>query len=197
MLYLNQLDFPDVPYAHNLDDGGPPPGKGTVAAAGCGPCCLCMIVENLTTGHLELMECLAMSAQLGANRKPGTDLNILGRSVAERYGLEFNVTDDDMTLTQHLQSGGMAVANAGGDREGYRGVFSHGGHYIAVIALDGDEVCVLDPSYFSGKYDEEGRRGKVRVAEPFVYCTLQVLKKDCENRSPAFYLFKRKRPAVE
>ena len=32
------------------------------------------------------------------------------------------------------------------------------------------------------------------MAEPFIYCSLQVLKKDCENRSPAFYLFKRKSP---
>lgn len=194
MLYLNQLKFPDIPYEHNLDGGGAPPEKSTVAAAGCGPCCLCMMVENLTTGHLDLMDCLAMSAKLGANRKPGTDLKILGKWVAEGYGLDFSVTDDIRILAEHLRRGGMAVANSGGDREGYKGIFTHGGHYMAVVALDGEEVCILDPSYFPGKFDEDGRRGKVKMAEPFIYCSLQVLKKDCENRSPAFYFFKRKSP---
>ena len=90
----------------------------------------------------------------------------------------------------------MAVANAGGDREGYNAVFSHGGHYIAVISVDGDTACVLDPSYKPGKYEEEGRQGKAAVAEPFVYCSLEVLRKDCENRDPSFYLFSRKKAEV-
>lgn len=34
MLYLNQLNYPDIPYEHNVAAGGPPEGKGNVAAAG-------------------------------------------------------------------------------------------------------------------------------------------------------------------
>ena len=196
MLYLNQLNYPDIPYEHNVAGGGPPEGKGNVAAAGCGPCCLCMMVENLTTEHLDLMDCLKMSADLKANMERGTDLKILGKAVAEKFGLGYSTTSDIEVLADHLRRGGMAVANAGGDREGYNAVFSHGGHYIAVISVDGDTACVLDPSYKPGKYEEEGRQGKAAVAEPFVYCSLEVLRKDCENRDPSFYLFSRKKAEV-
>ncbi len=192
MFYINQLDYPHVRYDHNMAHGGAPEGKNTAAAAACGPCCLMMMVENLTFSHLGLQECLDLSYELKANLEPGTDLKILGKAVAEKYDLDFSMTNEISELVAHLQRGGMAVANSGGDREGYTGLFTHGGHYIAVISVDGDTACILDPSYKEGKYEEEGRQGKVTVKEPFVYCSLETLMKDCENRDPAFYLFKRK-----
>ena len=72
MYYINQLDYPHIRYEHDLDNGGAPEEKCTAAAAACGPCCLCMIVENMTFGHLELTDCLELSAKLGANRQRGT-----------------------------------------------------------------------------------------------------------------------------
>lgn len=192
MLYLNQLEYEHIPYAHDLKNGGPPPGKGTVAAAGCGPCCLCMVVDHMTCKHLELTDCLELSSELKANMDRGTDMKILGPAVAERFGLELTSTDDVKELVEHLKKGGLAIANSGGDREGYVGVFTHGGHYIEVLSVDGDEVCILDPAYKEGKFEEEGRQGKVKVKEPFVYCSLDVLQEDCSNRSPAYYLFRRK-----
>lgn len=192
MVYLNQLNYKEIPYEHNIKQGGPAPGRGNVAAAGCGLCCLCMIAGNLTTGHLDLLDCLALSAEHQANLGAGTDLRILGSVIAKRFGLDFKMTDAPQDLAEHLRRGGMAVANSGGDREGYTGVFTHGGHYITVVSVDGNEVCILDPSYQRGKYEEGGRKGKVRVCDPFAYCDMEVLAKDCENRSPAFYLFKRK-----
>lgn len=192
MLYLNQLDYEHVPYQHNMKHGGPPPGKGTAAAAACGPCCLCMVVDHLTCGSLNLLECLELSAKLGANLELGTSLKILGPAVAERFGLTFETTDDAGILAEHLKTGGKAIANSGGDREGHVGLFTHGGHYVEVLSIKGDRVCILDPSYKEGKYEEEGRQGKAEVNAPFVYCSLDVLKEDCANRSPAYYLFKRK-----
>ena len=194
MYYLNQLDYEHVPYEHNLSHGGPPPGKGTAAAAACGPCCLCMLVENMTMGHLELLDCLKLSAELKANMEMGTSLKILGPAVAETFGLTFETTDSLYELVEHLRRGGMAIANSGGDLEGYTGVFTHGGHYIAVLSTDGKDACILDPSYKEGKYEEEGRQGKVDAsAAPIVYFSLKVLEEDCANRSPAYYLFERKR----
>lgn len=193
MLYLNQLDYKEIPYAHNLDHGGPPEGKGNVAAAGCGPCCLCMAVENLTLCHYDLMDCLKLAGDLGATRGAGTNLKILGPAVAEKFGLNFETTNSLERLKAHLRDGGMAVANSGGDREGYTGVFSHGGHYILVVSTDGREACILDPSYKEGKYGEAGRENKAVLSGGFVYCSLEVLEKDCANRDPAFYLFSRKR----
>ena len=192
MLYLNQLDYPAMHYNHNMDAGGAPEEHSNVAKAGCGLCCLCMMVENLTTQTLPLETCLALSEELGANRKPGTDLKILGKAIAARCGLTFATTDDVEALILHLQKGGMAVANSGGDRDGYTGVFTHGGHYIAVLSYDGQDFCILDPSYKERKFEEEGRSGKVNTTHvPYLYCNAEVLKTDCANRSPAYYLFGR------
>ena len=48
----------------------------------------------------------------------------------------------------------MAVACVAGDRpeEDYVGVFSHGGHYVAVIGIDedGEGIRILDPSQVPG-----------------------------------------------
>lgn len=192
MLYLNQKKYPDMPYLHNMEAGGPPPDKGNISAAGCGLCCLCMAVEQLTVEHFTLEECRQMSYDLKANQRPGTDLKILGPAVAEKFGLSYRGTDDIAEMEQHLRNGGLAIANSGGDREGYEGVFTHGGHYILVISTDGTKLCILDPALEPGKFDSEGRRGKVTVKEPFVYCSYEVLKKDCENRSPAYHLLARK-----
>ena len=77
MKYINQLEHRDIPYEHNLDHGGVPEEKRNVAAAGCGPSCLCMMVDALTLSTYELTDCLKLSNEVGANREIGTSLKIL------------------------------------------------------------------------------------------------------------------------
>ena len=72
MKYINQLEHRDIPYEHNLDHGGVPEEKRNVAAAGCGPSCLCMMVDALTLSTYELTDCLKLSNEVGA--KPSTAL---------------------------------------------------------------------------------------------------------------------------
>ena len=84
------------------------------------------------------------------------------------------------------------IINVGGNHDDYIGVYSHVGHYILAIAYDGQELCILDPSYKDGKYEVEGRQGKVRVDYPFTYCDPQCIIDDTQNRETPFYLFWRK-----
>ena len=196
MIYLNQLDYPDMPYTTDLDNGGAPAEKCNVAAAGCGPCSLCMVVEGLTMAHLDLTECLRLSHEAGADRRLGTSLAILGPVIAEKYGLSYRNTSDPGEMAEHLRRGGLVIANSGGDREGYTGVFTHGGHYVTVLSVSDGICCILDPSWKPGKYDEEGRKGLVREAYPYMYCSLETLAKDCENRDPAYHLFARQSDPV-
>ena len=57
----------------------------------------------------------------------------------------------------------------------------------------GTSIGVLDPSWKPGKFDEEGRAGKVDTTyAPVLSCALDVLMADTENRSPRFHLFRRK-----
>ena len=86
----------------------------------------------------------------------------------------------------------MAIANVGGNRPGYIGVFSDGGHYVVVADLVGSKAIVLDPGYYAGKFNKPGRSGKVSVAGNKCICNMSVLADDTANRAPAYWLFERK-----
>lgn len=191
MIYINQLERREIPFEHNLDNGGA--GEhANVADAGCGPCSVCMVINNMTMDTPSLEEIIGLVYESKANREPGTDMKLLGPLAAERFNLDYKETDSVGELIAHLQNCGMAVANVGGDREGHVGVFSHGGHYIAVIAFVNGELCILDPSWKEGKFSEDGRKGLVRENYPYLYCAPEVLVRDTENRTPGYYLFSRK-----
>ena len=193
MLYLNQLDYAHIPYNHNVAKGGVPEERRCVATSGCGLCSACMIVDHLTTSHLSLEECVKLAEENGANRKMGCDMRVLGPIVAERFKLDYSTTNDREELKNHLKSGGQAIAIVGGDRDGYTGVLSHIGHYVVIVSINGEDVCILDPGYEDGKFDEDGRQGKVRVDKPFIYCSIDVIMKDTESNNPGFYMFKRRK----
>ena len=95
------------------------------------------------------------------------------------YDLDFSTTNRVKKAMQHLKNGGSVIANVGGDREGYTGVFSHGGHYVLLLSAGKDSICVLDPSLKEGKYEEPGREGKVRLDAPFAYCSPELMEKMC------------------
>ena len=56
MKYINQLDYPHLPYY--TDAANPEKTEEekmrTVAKSGCGLCCACMMIDQLTTEELKL-----------------------------------------------------------------------------------------------------------------------------------------------
>ena len=129
----------------------------SIREAGCGLCCLAMMADRLTVQSLSLRRLVSLSRKHQANLHPGTDMEILGPVIAELLDLDYSVTNSVKTAVNCLKRGGSVIANTGGDREGYTGVFSHGGHFILLLSGTGRDVCVLDPSNKPGKYDEPGR----------------------------------------
>ena len=54
-------------------------------------------------------------------------------------------------------------------------------------------VCaVLDPILYEGKFEEPGREGKVTVEGNLAFTDVQVINEDCSNRTPAYFLFRKK-----
>lgn len=190
MLYLNQLDYEDIPYPTNLDEPESDYAQnGTVAKAGCGLCSLCMVIDRLTLETLSLEECRDLSVAVGANREPGTDMNILGGAVARRFDLRLRVTSDEREMAECLHSGGAAIINTGGDREGHIGTFSEIGHYIVAVSESDGEFALLDPSWRTDKYAEEPRRSLVRQKGKWLYARAEVIHEDASKKSPPYYLF--------
>ena len=192
MLYLNQLDYRHVHYEHNIEGGGVPQERRNIATSGCGVCSACMMVDHLTSTHLSIEECIRLVYKVGASRFVGTRMAILGPALADMFHLGFKATKDMDEVKACLQKGGRVIINVGGDHDDYVGLYSYTGHYIIAIAYDGEELCILDPSYKEVKYEKTPHQGKVRVDYPFTYCKPEYIVDDTQNRETPFYLFWRK-----
>ncbi len=198
MKYINQLDYPDRLYVTRKNLEGEEREKGkftTVRSSGCGLCAAIMAVDRLIPNStFDLQAALRLSYDTDSNHQVGTDYKIYAPALAEKLNLTLEVTDDPERLRFCLQTGGAAVVLSRGDREGYIGVFTHNSHYVTAIGVEPDgRVAVLDPSYQPGKFDEEGRQGKVEVKDgELLVCDIQVLVDDADYRANSFYLFWRK-----
>ncbi len=193
MLFINQNDYENMPYP---TDAKNPDSKnmleGTIASSGCGICSCCMMVDRLTLKTLTLEECRQMAIDCGANMDPGTDMEFLAPVVAEKFDLDLKTSSNTGELIECLQNGGCAVLNPGGDREGYHGLFTRGGHYMTAISYCNGEFLIFDPSWSETKFHTPEREGRVREEGCFVYVTPEVLIEDTENRRPRYFLFSRK-----
>lgn len=184
-VFYCQLDYEHIPYP------SPDNPAGTVADNGCGLCCASMIAENILREPFPLEENARFAIDCGARKDSGTNLFIYAPAFAERYGLALTVTRDGAEALRFLQEGrGVVIANVGGDRPGYTGVFSNSGHYIVLVSAEGETVRVWDPMYRPGRYDTPGRAGKVRMDGTDAYADFSVIEQDCYDR--AFFLFSRR-----
>ena len=198
MKYLCQLDYENIPYITRTDDSGEDKLKGektTVRSSGCGLCSSIMVLDRLFVDYkFDLQDAIELSYSVKANYTRGTSYKRYAPTFAEKFNLEYEATSDPERLVYCLKTGGAAVAHIGGDREGHIGVFSHGGHYVAVIGVEKDgRLAILDPSYKEGKYLEEGRLNKVELKnEVIAICDIETIKQDTANRTPSYHLFWRK-----
>jgi len=106
-------------------------------------------------------------------------------------GLKLVVSWDTEELSRCLHTGGAAVALVSGRGEG-QGLFTRGGHYMAVIDKEPDgRFAILDPSFKEGKFDEPDRKGKVEIKNGvIVLCDKETLEKQKPTWDSApYYLF--------
>jgi len=118
-------------------------------------------------------------------------MKILSRALASEKGLTVAETGDTEELLSALSSGKMAIVNVGGDRGGYKGIFSTGGHYVAAVGYEAGEIITVDPGMYEGKYNAAHRRA-VKVNGDILRAAPGVIAKDAENRNPRFYIFGKK-----
>ena len=192
MYYINQLDYPHVPYNHNMAHGGPPEGRISVKTSGCGLCCSCMVVAHQTGKILPIEDFVKLSEENLANQELGTDMKVLGPILAKLFDLEYIQSSDKEEMVAWLKNGGEVIVHAQGDKDGHIGLFSNRGHYILATAMVEDEVQILDPSDKMDKYEIEGRKGLVRKEAPFVYTVPELVDEACYDDRIHFHMFKKK-----
>ncbi len=196
MKYVNQKEYPYWLYVTKVNEENMENGVNTtISDSGCGLCSAVMVADLLNpNSEFGLKDAMQISYDTIANHRAGTDYHRFAPAFAEKQGLELEMTNDPERLRFCLRSGGAAVIHVKGDRTGYVGVFSHGGHYAVAISEERDgRIAVLDPSYFKGKYEEEGRKGMVEMKNDVIaLCDIQVIIDDTAPAEPSFYLFWRK-----
>ena len=186
MKYYNQNSYAAVPYPSSTNK------TATVKSGGCGVCCASTVLSFFNVNYPPNQLASVFIAR-GARVDGGTDMTKAAKLVCEfAPGVSFSTTSSEVELAQCLQAGGIAIANVGGNRTGYTGVFSDSGHYIVICGMEGGKFVIFDVGNYSGKYNKAGRKEKVTVKGDFVYCSEKVLHEDTLNRTPNYYLFKGK-----
>jgi len=158
MRYINQREYPEIPYITRTDLDNPRHEQGkktTIKSSGCGLCSAIMVADRLLpTYSFELEDAVALSYCVGANHAAGTDPTLFFPAFAQKLGLKLETSNNLDDLRRCLRTGGAAVVLVAGDREGHIGLFTHVGHYMAVINEEPDgRFAILDPSYYVGKYE--------------------------------------------
>lgn len=196
MRYVNQLEYPHLPYPAKIKKADVPEEKKktTVRSSGCGLCCACMTVDLLTDKSLDIEECVRISEDCGANHGVGTDMSMLGPVIAEKLGLTYSKTNDLDEAIAHLRAGGAIVSHVGIPKDASIGLFTKSGHYISLISTDGEEFCILDPSWSAEKYKIPERLGRVNEDNyPYLYCDVNTVHSETKPGRTKYHLFSRKR----
>ena len=186
MSYYNQYNYKTVPYPSQSRP------SATIATSGCGVCSMCMVVEALTGKTVTPQTMAKYSIKVGARLNSGTDMHTLGKAAAERWGLTMTTSDDIADVLTAVQQGGVVIANVGGDHGSYKGLFSNGGHYVAVVGMHREQLVVWDPGQYDGKYSTSARVGRLQAVGHDLRVLPSVLDADCSTRSPRYYIFERR-----
>ena len=192
MKYINQLEHPHMLYVTRTDPEFGDSGKTTtVRSSGCGLCSAIMVADRLLPSYdFELTDAIELSYELKANHGKGTDPDLFFPAFAKKLGLDYKQAKTTEELIHCLHTGGAAVVHVG-KVEGRVPLFTKGGHYMAVIGVERDgRLAILDPSYFPGKYEEEGRQGKVEMRQNVIsLCTPEILAEESEMKKIPYHLF--------
>jgi hypothetical protein len=153
-----------------------------------------MMIENMTDKTLSIEECVKISDDCAANHAMGTDMSVLAPVIAEKFDINYVASSDLNEAITHLQKGGMIVAHVGVPEGKEIGLFTKGGHYVLIISCDGEEFCVLDPSYSEEKFNDPARIGRINVKHaPFLYCNVDIFDSETRVGKPKYHMFARKK----
>lgn len=141
----------------------------TIKSSGCGPTSAAMVVSSLKEIVFpdKMAELFVSKGFRTANN--GTSWAAF-QWIAKNWGLEVSEKYQLDDAINCLKRGSMAIAIVD------NGLFSVGGHIIALSYMSGNNIVVYDPYLYSGKFNLYDRSGKVTLEGTKVYCSVNNFK---------------------
>lgn len=191
--YFNQNDYPNAPYPSQENP------TATIKSGGCGVCTSANVLAFFGVAGYDPVTLSKVFMQRGARISGGTDMARAAAIIAELGGLAFRTSSTEAELAEHLQSGGIAIANVDGDN-GAKGIFSNAGHYINVVGYDAAQpkpIVVFDVGHYGSKFASAYRAQYVAISRDKSGNTVQLttaaaLQIDTNGRTPNYYFFSKK-----
>ena len=195
MRYVNQKQYPDIPYITRTSHEGEAYALGqktTIASSGCGLCSAIMVLDRLLPSYnFELEDAIALSYEVNANYNAGTSPERFFPAFVKKFGLRYENTANQENLRRCLRTGGVGIVHVRANQTAYKAMFTKSGHYMTVISEEPDGCfAILDPSYVPGKYDQGEDFDKVEIVrDVIVHCPGDVLEKEVGHHRPCYHMF--------
>lgn len=181
MYYYNQRNYAKITYPSSAHK------DATISSSGCGVCAVAMVINNLANKELyniQQMRDLALSSK--AREAEGTNINTLLNAIIRQHPeYSYKTTNSESDVVNHLKAGGLAIANQGDKYD----VFSSQGHFVTLAGLEGNNINVLDPYMYSGKYNTKTRQARIiKATSQGCVVSPSEMGKATADRSPAYWL---------
>lgn len=182
-MYYNQCNYSNVGY-----DNPNTSKYETIATSGCGVCAACMVVNTLKGRELYSVKAMAdFAIKNRARDNSGTNMVTLLKALCKAQpNYSYKTTNDINAVVNHLKNGGMAILNQGD----IYNVFSTAGHFVVADKMVGNNINILDPYMYGGKYTNSATRRNriVKATEYGCIVSPSQAAKACSDRNPAYFL---------
>lgn len=174
--YYNQADgrWASHPYASANHP------SATVKSSGCGTTCAAMVVSS--TKEIIYPDAMSdISIQNGYRDLEGTSDGLF-TYISQRWGIEMKRVYSSFEAHQACKEGYYVVIACGS------GLWTTNGHYILAVGANETDIEIYDPYLYSGKFEQNGRNGKVRLEGNSAWVEINTFK--ANSNAQRFFAFK-------
>ncbi len=175
-IYYNQADsrWANHPYT------APGYENATCKTFGCGTTCAAMIVSS--TKETITPDVMCDISKENGYRVPGGTSDGLFPYISNRWGIEMKRVYSSFEAHQACKEGYFVVIACGS------GLWTTGGHFILAVGANDSEIEIYDPYLYNGKFDINGRQGKVRLEGVSAWVEINTFK--ANSNAQRFFAFK-------
>ena len=166
LTYISQIDSRWRYYPYTSTNNA----NQTIGSSGCGVASATMIIDSIV-GNVSVTDVADTFVKYGYRSANNGTYWSAYRAIANEFNIEYQETSNFETMLNKLKNNNYVICSVG------NGLFTTGGHYIVIYAVDNDTLKIYDPYLYAGKFETSTRRGKATVRGNTVYCSIDNFKR--------------------